>query len=966
MPDEVVFGPFRLDLAAARLRRDDRDVDIQPRPLALLCHLAARPGVLVSRAELLAAVWDGIRVDPGVVKVAVHTLRDTLGDDVGAPRWIETVGRRGYRFVDGTAAAEPARPSRAPAASCVGRRAEIAALHAGLDRACAGRRQTIFVTGEAGIGKTTVVDRFVTEAAPRARIARGQCQERHGAGEAYLPIHDALRRLCDGSEGGEIKAILRRCAPSWLAQQPSLTSEAERTTLQRTLHGATQERLLRELAEAIEVLSAARPLVLVLEDLHWSDASTVELVTRLTQRREDAQLLIVGTHRPMESTGGAHLLYDATRELGAKRLCTEIVLAPLGEAEVVAYVAPCVAAGDAVNLGRAVHQRTAGNPLFMVNVVDELWAEGTVTFDGGVWRLRADPDAVAQRIPSALRGLIEKLLGRLAPTEREVLEVASVVGRVFTTAAVAAALGETADAVDETCEDLVVAGGHLVEALGLAEWPDGTVSGRYRFRHALYVDVLRDRIVPTRRGRMHRLVAERVEAGHGARAPEHAALLAEHFEAGHQREKAERYHDLAGEAALHQSAYGVALGHFQKALDLQPPSGDRGRALALHTKIGMACAAARGYTAPEAESAFARAVALSEGIPESAELFHAYRGLREFFQVRGEIARARTFAEHLARLAAAHDDAMFATEAEFSMGSVCFYAGELGAARVRFERALAVAERAEAADAAIIHTHDPVATTLSELALTLWLLGYPDEARAQGAAAVALAETRLHPLGRAHAFSFDAVLQQVAGDVAVVRERAAAVRNLAIEHGFPHWLAMSMLLDGWTSVRDGDAHGGAELLRMGIAATEAIGARLGLSYWRVSLAQALGASGRVDDGLAVVAGELRRIGESGERAHESALHRTRGELLLSGSSGDAERAEAEACLRRALAVARHGQSRAYELAAALALARLWNGTGRAREGHALVADVVASFPVGTVTPDLGIARALLADGVSSS
>lgn len=955
MAEDVVFGPFRLDLAAGRLLRGEREVDIRPRPLALLCHLAARPGVLVSRAELLASVWGGVHVDPGVVKVAMHSLRDVLGEGVGA-HYLETVGRRGYRFVDVATAAAPERSAR-PRPGCVGRRAEIATLHEHLDRACEGRRQVVFVTGEAGIGKTTVVDRFVAGVAPRARVARGQCQERYGEGEPYLPIHDALRSLCDGPDGGEVKALLRRCAPSWLAQQPSLTSEEERAALQRTLHGATQERLLRELAEAIEVLSAAHPLVLVLEDLHWSDASTIELVARLAQRREDARLMLVGTYRSTDPALREHPLHDVTRELAAKRLAVEVPLALLDETEVVAYVEPFVGGGEASVLGRAVYARTGGNPLFMVNVVDELWAEGTATFDDGVWRLSADPELVSQRIPDALRGLIEKQLARLAPEERAALEAASVVGQAFSAAAVAAALGQAPETVDECCEDLADLG-QLVEGAGSVEWPDGTVSGRYRFRHALYVDVLRDRIPPTRLARMHRLVAERIEAAYGAAAREHAALLAAHFEAGGRREDAGRYHDLAGESALRQSAHGVALGHFRKALELLGPEHDRGHELALHTKIGMSYAAARGYTAPEAERAFANAVALSEGLEDRIELFSAYRGLREFFLVRGEIPQTRAFAEQLHRLAIAHGDPLFMAEAQFSLGSVRFYAGELEAARAAFEVALAAVSKAGAPADAITYTHDPIATTLSELALTLWQLGCPDEARARSAEAVAAAETRVHPLGRAHAYSFDAILQQSLDDVAAVRARAAAVRRIAVEHDFPHWLAMSCLLEGWTAVREGDPAAGVELLQTGIGSTEAIGARLGLAYWRVTLAQALGAMGRRADGLAVVVAERERIERTGERGQASQLHRVEGELRLLGP--DPREADAEACFMRAIDVASRGGARTYELAAALALARLWRNLGRGRDARAMLERRLATFTPGAVTPEITAATAFLA------
>ena len=370
----ITFGPYRLDVAGARLWRGDEPVAIQPRPLAVLAYLAARPGAAVSRDELIATLWSGTYVTKAVLKVAVRAIREALDDDADAPRYVETVGREGYRFIGGAAGAAPApqRPGAAPArVTVVGREQDLARLHAGLARAMSDTRTIVFVSGEAGVGKTTLIDRFIAEVAPAGDIcaARGQCLEQYGEGEAYLPILEALSGLVRDDRSGELGETLARHAPSWVSQlavAPNQPAPSRRDAAMATMPA----RMLREMADALEVVTLHRVLILVLEDLQWSDPSTVDLIDCIARRRQPARLLVIGSLRPVATTAGEHPLRGVQHELQTRGLCEVIALTLLARDDVAAYIAARFADAPPAALRQlatrvwhrsAVHGPAAGN-----------------------------------------------------------------------------------------------------------------------------------------------------------------------------------------------------------------------------------------------------------------------------------------------------------------------------------------------------------------------------------------------------------------------------------------------------------------------------------------------------------------------------------------------------------------------------------------------------------------------------
>ena len=526
---------------------------------------------MVTKDALLEAVWPGIVVQEDVITVAIRQLRQILGDRARTPRFIETVHGRGYRFIALVMRAtsfserpqtEEARPLPRTAASVppwifVGREAAMDRVRQWWMTALQGQRQLGFLAGEHGIGKTAMVDTFVAQAATTedAWIGHGQCLDHYGAGEPYLPILEAWGRLCRGPHGAEVRAVLQPHAPSWLVHLPALITPGDRERLDAMAGGVTPTRMLRELADALEVLSARRPLLLVLEDLHWSDHATLEWLGYVARRRDPARVLILGTYRPVEVIVRAHPLRPLLAELRSHAQCAELVLDYLSIPAVAAYLTqrfPSIAVP--ANLPPLLHQRTSGNPLFLVAMVDELVRQQLLDTGGQSW---GDPGILSGLMPTSLRHYIEQQVERLCGEDQALLEGASVAGSTFTVAAAAAGIAQ-ADATLEASYTALARQGRFVRAVGTETWPDGTVTACYQFLHAVYHEVVYARVSAGHRVRLHQQIGLRKEAGYGVDVPTIAAELAMHFTRAQDAHRAVGYLRQEQELAL-QSTLGVAL-----------------------------------------------------------------------------------------------------------------------------------------------------------------------------------------------------------------------------------------------------------------------------------------------------------------------------------------------------------------------------------------------------------------------
>src|SRR5262245_43753858 len=444
------FEPFRLDPATTCLWRGDQLVPLPPKPFAVLAYLVTHAGQVVTKEALFEAVWPETVVSEGVLKTCMGQIRQVLGETARMPQYIATVHRRGYRFIAPVTAVEPAPTAPAtvspfhpppgvhpqgsqalalPPVLMVAREAELAQLHRRWKHALQGTRQLVFITGEAGIGKTTLVDAFVAQVVPAEAVwlGRGQCIEQYGAGEAYLPLLEVLGQLGRRPDGARLVDRLRQQAPSWLRQLPALLPTTEYEELQRRSSGTTRERMMRELAEAVETLTAECPLVLILEDLHWSDYATLDWLALVARRRAEARLLVLGTYRPADAIARAHPVRPLTQELQRHGHCIELLLPYLPEAGMAASLGSRVRAAQVPEgLAHVLHQRTNGNPFFLVTVVEELVRQERLGSPAAGWTRWDDLAAVVAGVPVSVRQLIEAQLAQVSLQEQEILAAASV------------------------------------------------------------------------------------------------------------------------------------------------------------------------------------------------------------------------------------------------------------------------------------------------------------------------------------------------------------------------------------------------------------------------------------------------------------------------------------------------------------------------------------------------------------
>jgi predicted ATPase len=896
MEREILFDHHRFEPRTGRLWAGRREVGITPRAAAVLAVLVARAGQLVTREELFQSVWGDTVVSDAALTACIKELREALADDARRPRFIETRHRRGYRFA--ARVQSPAAPgTRAmarpgPAPLVVGRDRQLVELRACLEQAAGGTRQIVFVTGEPGIGKTAVIEAFLAElpSGDRRRVAQGRCVETHGAGEAYLPLLEALTRLCREPGGQPIARLLRRHAPTWLTQMPPVLSAAELRILRRQTAGVTPERMLRELAEAVEVMASDMPLVLWLEDLHWSDPPTIDWLGYFARRPGQVRVLVLASCRPAEAQGGGHRLEAVKDELRMRGLGRELALAHLDEAAVGEYLArrfPGERARD--ELSRMIHARTRGNPLFVVSVADELVRRAVLVERSGRWEVDSRSGGAGIAIPEDVRRMIGHQLDRVTPAERRILEAASAAGVEFAAAVVAAADAIDLDDVERTCADLA-RGASFLTAQGSDTWPDGTVTGRYGFRHALYQEVAYERVPPARRADLHRRIGERLEAGLRERAAEAATELAMHFERGCDSRRAIRYLHVAGEVATQRSAAREAVVHLTRALDLlasQPDTPERAeQEVALRIALGGPLMAVKGRGAPEVERTYTRAQELCQRLGDTPHLAPVVWGLFQFRRARGEVDRAHELGTRLLTLARASGDPGLLIEAHHALWATRFAQGELATAVHHVTEALALYDPDRHASlAAVYGNHDPGVCALGHGAWAHELAGDPEQASRKSEQAVALARRLGHPFSEAHALLYTARLHQFRGDWQTTRDRAETATRLAHEHGFAQLQAWAAITGGWALAEGGEVTGGLTRIREGLATIRALGSEDFKTYFLGLLTATLVKAGENGAALDVVTEALDGVERSGERFYAAELHRLKGELQLA-STGD--------------------------------------------------------------------------------
>lgn len=522
------FGEFKLDVANECVWRGGERLTLTPRPFAVLRYMVENPQRLVTHDELLEALWPETYVQPQVLRTYVLELRRLLGDDLENPQYIETVPKRGYRFLAAVRREGEPEDGKPP---LIGRDDELEKLLGHFAAARNGRRETVFLAGEAGIGKTALIDALcVGVRAERggARIARGQCIEGFGGKEALYPAREALAALCS-TEEEKLRGSLAAALPEWFAHGGP-GNGAGRGAAQEADRGAVAPSL-SGICEALESLSQSGPLLLVFEDIHRADASTLDLIAVLARRRTAAKLMVLASFRPGD-VGVGHPLRRLEQNLVTGGCCAELELGPLGKQGTDEFLRGRLGVEKLpAGLGSLVHQHSAGNPLYMAAIVDHLRAQKMLRVEGRAAVLGRPLDEIELGVPEALRGFIDLQLDCLSEDDRRLLEAGSISGAIFPAWAAAAALERERDETEEEYASLARRV-RLLSVAGHDELPDGSRSTFYVFAHAMYREALYERIPVSRRARWHRRVADELRSLFAGRESRVAHEIEVHTQAG--------------------------------------------------------------------------------------------------------------------------------------------------------------------------------------------------------------------------------------------------------------------------------------------------------------------------------------------------------------------------------------------------------------------------------------------------
>ena len=715
--------------------------------------------------------------------------------------------------------------------------------------------------------------------------------------------------------------------------------------------------MLREIVEALDALSVQAPVILFVDDLHWSDGPTLALLTHLARREGSARLLVIATSR----LGHHPPVEELRRELRARGRCVELALPPLSPQAVRGYLEHRYRGAEA--LATLVHARTDGNPLFMECLLRE-WAEDrALTCENGGWRVERDQEELAVDVPETLRELLEQDADRLDPEDERMLEAAAVVGTELSAAAVAAGAGLDVEEVEQRCAQLARRGRFLRET-GTDAWPDGTVATAFEVAHDLHRQVLYERIPAGRQARLHRDIAARLEAGYGAQAPQRAAELATHFLAGREPAAAVRYLELAAAQALARGSFADGIRHLRNALELlaeTPALTDREwRELSLQATLAGALLATEGWASRAAETCFRRALELARGVGDPASVAMLLQALGAVNEYRGDHPASEALLDEALRLVGDAQGVEWHVQAHELIACSLFHQGSFAAAIEEAEQGLALDRPDHRHPVAALYGEHPAVACNVWIGLSLACLGEPDEAlrRIRTALELAADPSRVYSLATARLQS--ARLHQLRGEPDQALAHAEATIAVATERGFPLQAAMGSILAGWARALLGRPAEGIDSLCDGLAAYRATGAEIDGPYFLALLAEAQRAGGRPVDGLMTITEAEDSVGAGRTFFYEAELHRLRGELTLA-AEGDAGAQTAAASFRRALSAARSHEARSLELRAAVSLARLLSSQGSVDEAEGVLRDPCEWFEHAAETPTLSEARVLMKD-----
>jgi DNA-binding winged helix-turn-helix (wHTH) protein/tetratricopeptide (TPR) repeat protein len=925
------FGDVTVDLDRFELRRAGLPQHVEPQVLEVLAYLIGHRDRLVTKQELMDQVWHDRFISDSAITSRIKAARRATGDDGERQNVIRTVHGRGYRFVAEVAQRVPRPDPAAPVtAGFVGRDAELSALWSSLAAAESGSRQLMLISGEPGIGKTAIVEAFLAGLDGSIELLGvGQCHP-VGAGEPYAPVLDAIFDLAKGPAAVEALRCLDAVAPGWLLQLPALIDVDHGSSLVNRTLGSTPERMLREALDLFDALASTGygALVLTIDDLHWADRPTLDLITAAGRRRRPASLLIIGTYRHTDLEEG-HPLLDTVSELTVRGLATHIRLEPLSLEATTELVTRRRADPPPPDAVEALYRRCGGNPLFLGALLDTT-AERSPDID----------------LPRNLREIVEHHLDRLEPADREVIDAAAVAGIEF-----AVQLLGSSREVDEVWQRCHA----LARRDQLIAFDDRGRQGYFRFRHSLYREVTYFGMPGPRRQALHQLVGERLETT-TKDATSSAAELAEHFSRSGDGRRAVRYRLAAAEVAALRNAPAAALEHLRAGLEMLPlvpddDERDRAEADLLASSVAMALPV-EGWDSPQAETGLQRARELYVAVNDTGSANRMTYWLAGLYEYRGEFDRSQALMHQ--RLQTAGTDREL-VELHDLLACSLFHLGEFGDAIHHAREALSRYDSDRDRTALAFVGENAFVTSQHWGAFSLWFTGYPDTALTDSQAATQMARRPDYAFSLCMALEQAAMLHQLRREPERVAELAGEMQILAVEGALPYRQATAGVLLGWARSALGEPAAGCHDLEAALAAYRRTGAASELPYFLILYADTARLAGLNELGQHAL-DEARRLASSRPTFVEPEIDRLAAALLLQAGG---ESALVENHLRIALATARDRKALALELRAAADLRRAELASGRIGDAATVLQSVVEKFTEGHHLPDLREAIELL-------